>query len=69
MGEGEGRDGSGATAGKGRADRLAERLRENLRRRKAQARSRRSGQADPRAGLGDSAKKAPESPDDGADGG
>jgi hypothetical protein len=50
-----------------REDRLAERLRENLRRRKAQARSRRSGDEDGRAGLPAVAKR-PESDDDGPNG-
>jgi hypothetical protein len=35
-----------------RTERLAAQLRENLKRRKAQARSRRAGEADGRAGLG-----------------
>ena len=48
-------------AGDGRKARLAEQLRANLQRRKAQARSRRAGEADQRPeGL------APADPDDGA---
>jgi hypothetical protein len=50
-----------------RAERLAARLRDNLARRKAQARSRRTGGEDPRSGLSaEDAKvaKAPESDDD-----
>lgn len=51
-----------------REKRLAEALRANLRRRKAQANSRRAGEADPRAGLpagesGGSATTSPESDD------
>ena len=49
-----------------RERRLAEALRANLRRRKAQAKSRRSGEADGRAGLpaaAEPAAEAPESPD------
>lgn len=45
-----------SNAGTGRKDRLAEELRANLQRRKAQARSRRTGEADQRPeGLGASA--------------
>ncbi|HUG62140.1 MAG TPA: hypothetical protein VMP03_09850 [Methylomirabilota bacterium] len=59
-------DGDGAKAA--RAERLAAQLRENLKRRKAQARSRRAGNADPRSGLdeqsGDTVAKPPESADD-----
>lgn len=51
-----------------RAARLAAELRENLKRRKAQARSRRAGAEDPRAGLDAASagrvEKAPESEDD-----
>ena len=49
-------------------ERLAARLRENLKRRKAQARSRRAGGEDPRTGLDDArapeVAKPPESGDD-----
>ncbi len=51
-----------------RAARLAAQLRENLRRRKAQARSRRAGEADSRAGLdapaSETVENKPESADD-----
>jgi hypothetical protein len=52
----------------GRTERLAARLRDNLKRRKAQARSRRAGEADPRTGLDDKERPTvanpPESEDD-----
>jgi hypothetical protein len=50
-----------------RTGRLADRLRENLRRRKAQARARRAGDEDGRSGLpaaGPDVAKRPESDDD-----
>ncbi|MER8593165.1 hypothetical protein NKH33_16335 [Mesorhizobium sp. M1182] len=42
------KDGSAKKAGTGRKDRLAEQLRANLQKRKAQSRSRRTGDADKR---------------------
>ncbi|TIT20054.1 MAG: hypothetical protein E5W70_23000 [Mesorhizobium sp.] len=42
------KDGSAKKAGTGRNDRLAEQLRANLQKRKAQSRSRRTGDADQR---------------------
>lgn len=42
------KDGSAKNAGTGRKDRLAEQLRANLKKRKAQSRSRRTGDADDR---------------------
>lgn len=42
------KDGSAKKAGTGRKDRLAEQLRANLQKRKAQSRSRRTGEADDR---------------------
>ncbi len=55
MGDGEPKD--------ERARRLAEALRANLKRRKAQAKSRRAGEADARGGLA-AAAGAPESTDE-----
>lgn len=57
--DGTARDGAGRNSKAERERRLAEALRENLLKRKAQARGRRAGEADQRAGL------AAARPDDG----
>ena len=63
-------DGGTAKGGKGgskaeRERRLAESLRDNLLKRKAQARGRRAGEADPRVGLDAAQPAADDKPDNG----